>query len=180
LAETKYRSLNHAPSGALDLIEKAKYSRSAYKDLETSYRGEGLEKIADEVYVSGKWREGSESSLTNYLLNRFLYLTVGYGKYLWFALIWSFSFIAIGSFIFLKEGNMLIRPEDKDHFEGMYNPVWYSIALFLPIVSLEDTKIWRPDPKCKWQWRRHYMRLHVIVGYLLIPLGLAAWTGLIK
>jgi hypothetical protein len=62
--------------------------------------------------------------------------------------------------------------------EPKYNPLWYSIALFLPIVELEDVKIWTPNPKCTW--RRLYMRLHVILGYLLIPIGLAAWTGLIK
>lgn len=66
----------------------------------------------------------------------------------------------------------------KNNFDPEYDPLWYSIALFLPIVELEDVKLWTPNPKCKW--RRHYMRLHIILGYLLIPIGLAAWTGLIK
>ena len=70
------------------------------------------------------------------------------------------------------------KAPDKNTMEPKYNPLWYSIALFLPIVELEDVKIWTPNPKCTW--RRLYMRLHVILGYLLIPIGLAAWTGLIK
>jgi hypothetical protein len=31
------------------------------------------------------------------------------------------------------------------------------------------------------RWRsRLYMRVHGILGYLLVPIGIAAWTGIIK
>lgn len=185
LDDAKYHRLNYdPPDKTLDLIEKSEFSHSAFNSLEAFYRAEGLETAANDVYISRKWREGARSGWSQYLLNRFLYFTVGYGKYPWFALIWSLLFIAIGWGVFWSEENMLIpSAEDKADFEGKYNRWWYSTALFLPIVDLGDAKIWTPKPpceKCKWQWRRHYLRLHIIMGYLFIPIGLAAWTGLIK
>lgn len=73
---------------------------------------------------------------------------------------------------------MTQRSEDKARYRGTYNPLWYSVALFLPIVDLGDAKIW--EPKTCRRCARHYMRLHIVLGYLLVPIGLAAWTGLIK
>ena len=81
----------------------------------------------------------------------------------------------------LPSEKLRLREDDgekkKDDEDG-YNPWWYSIGLFLPIVDLEDAKKWTVKPEHKW--RRHYMRVHVILGYLLVPIGLAAWTGLIR
>lgn len=239
LQDAKYRLLNQSPSvhkdNILDLIKKSEYSPSTYNNLVAYYKSVDLEKKADDVYVTGKLREGRSLSWPNYLLNRLLYLTVGYGKYPGRALLWSLLFIVIGCLVFFCEENMILDKKYEDDNKGKvppqnssklkallrklenpvtstiyrilaylktrtaklicslicspdeavnnnidfkYNPLWYSIALFLPIVDLEDVKIWAPNPRCKW--RRHYMRVHIILGYLLIPIGLAAWTGLIK
>ena len=67
---------------------------------------------------------------------------------------------------------------DAAKYKGRYHPVWYSLATFLPIVSLPDASIWEPRQDRKLA--RFYLRLHIIFGYLLIPIGLAAWTGIIK
>lgn len=182
-----YRSINPTSEGyheILNLIEKSEYSPSVYTNLEAYYRREGFEKAADEVYVAGKKKERKVASVPGYLWNWVLCITVEYGKRLELALVWSIVFIVIGAVLFFRKDNMMLqKPEDKAHYDKLkYHPLWYSIALFLPIVELEDVKIWTPRPKQK-VWRigvRHYMRLHVILGFLLIPIGLAAWTGIIK
>jgi len=272
LQDAEYRLLNQTPAvdnkKLLDLIEKSDYSQSTYNNMAAYYKRVGREEAADDVYVLGKLREGSELGWRKYLLNRLLYWTVGYGKYPWRALYWSLGFIVIGCLVFFSKDNMIMdekykkavpertqdpsilkallsmlldpftstiysifvdvktwitkpiqilrnricssdkfvnpKPRTAEFFSVLrnklclpdtmseenkkvsgeiktdfkYDPLWYSIALFLPIVDLEDAKIWTPNPKCKW--RRHYMRVHIILGYLLIPIGLAAWTGLIK
>ena len=86
---------------------------------------------------------------------------------------------SFGAVTFRREiGMETQKPEDGPRYAGRYHPIWYSLARFLPFVSLEDAKIW--TPKVHRRFARLYMRLHIILGYLLIPIGIAAWTGIIK
>jgi hypothetical protein len=170
----------------ISLIDQSDYSPDTYTTLEAYFRRMGFNDVADDTYVAGRERERDEnfrghhiSYLPKYLWSWVLYIVVGYGKHLARALLWSLILIGIGIFIFRKEDYMMIRDEkDIERYKNKYHPVWYSLALFLPIVELEDAKIWAPRMDRKWS--RFYMRLHIILGYLLIPIGLAAWTGLIK
>ena len=59
-----------------------------------------------------------------------------------------------------------------------YNPLWYSLDLFLPFIDLQAAGVWMPRQD-SWL-RRHYARVHTILGWVLIPIGLAAITGIIK
>jgi hypothetical protein len=166
-----------------EIINKSSYSSDTYNNLEAYFRRTGNTDEAEAINIDGKVREGNkywdERSFGRYVWNWFLYITVGYGKRLWQALLWSLLFLLIGYLVFRKEEYMQVQnEEDKDKCKGRYHPLWYSIALFLPIVQLEDAKTW--TPKMNRKKSRFYMRIHIILGYLLIPIGLAAWTGLIK
>jgi uncharacterized protein YjbI with pentapeptide repeats len=173
--------------GLKTLIDRSEYSPDAYTSLEAYFRRMGLDEAADDVYIAGSVRERDENFrkrgftyLPQYLWSSFLYITVGYGKHLTRALLWSVITIVVGWLGFFRKEKymMLQKKEDEARYKGTYSPLWYSIALFLPIVNLEDAQIWAP--KIDRTKSRVYMRLHIILGYLLIPLGLAAWTGLIK
>jgi hypothetical protein len=59
-----------------------------------------------------------------------------------------------------------------------WNRFWYSLGLFLPFVDLQADKVWKP--KADQTFLRNYMRVHILLGWILIPLVLAALTGLIK
>ena len=59
-----------------------------------------------------------------------------------------------------------------------YNPLWYSLDLFLPFIDLQVANVWLP--KQRRHFARHYMRVQTILGWILIPIGLAALTGIIK
>ena len=61
--------------------------------------------------------------------------------------------------------------------EQYYNPFWYSLDLFLPFIDLKMSGVWQPKEARKFV--RHYARIHTIIGYILIPIGLLAVTGLI-
>lgn len=154
----------------------------AYNDLYSFYKQRGESGEAADVYV--EWKRGERRAdwhagrYADYAWSLVQDLTTGYGQRLELALLWSGVFIAIGFFVFRKEEGM--EAKDPDHAKrcsGRYHPGWYSIALFLPVISLEDAEIWRP--KLDRRAARFYMRLHEILGYLLIPIGLAAWTGII-
>lgn len=59
-----------------------------------------------------------------------------------------------------------------------YSAWWYRLDLFMPVVDLQFAQTWIPDPNRKFA--RNYARVHKFLGWILIPIGLAAVTGLIK
>jgi hypothetical protein len=67
---------------------------------------------------------------------------------------------------------------DSTAREPKYQPFWYSLGLFLPVVDLGQTKAWRPDRKRILA--SNYAQVHVLLGWLFIPIALAAVTGLLK
>ncbi len=104
---------------------------------------------------------------------------VGYGKSLQLLLVWSVVLFLPGYIIFRTEDGMKTKkPEDKATYANKYNGFWYALDLFLPIISLSDAKVW--TPKDERRWALHYRRVHILIGNLLIPIGLAAWTGIIQ
>src|SRR3989304_4833784 len=84
--------------------------------------------------------------------------------------------ISRNCFIFWqRDGMEPIRLEDACRH---YNGFWYSLGLFTPFVDLGSVRIWQPK-KERW-FARNYMHAHKILGWLLIPIALAAFTGIIK
>lgn len=165
----------------------SEYSADVYANLEDVFRRHGEITVAKSLYVAGKQRERSYqwqkhrsfmASLSwawDFVQDK----VAGYGRHLERALYCSVVFIIFGCFVFWKERWMETQdPQDAKRYKGRYRPIWYSLALFLPIVELPDSKVWMPQRNRKI--RRFYMRVHVILGYLLIPIGVAAWTGIIK
>ena len=69
----------------------------------------------------------------------------------------------------------LQKPDDA---RRVYSRFWYSLGLFLPIVDLQADKVWKP--KADQTFLRNYVRVHALLGWILIPIVLAALTGLIK
>ena len=170
----------------LDLINRSNYSPANpdnYTNLEAFYLKQGNIEGAKNVHIDWRHRERSALGFRHhplkYVWSIVEWITTGYGQRLEVALLWSVGFIILGIFVFRREEWMETKDQGKaETFKGRYRPLWYSIALFLPIVSLEDKEVW--IPKVDRRKTRFYMRLHIILGYLLIPIGLAAWTGLIK
>jgi hypothetical protein len=104
-----------------------------------------------------------------------LYLLVGYGRRPWEAGIFCAFLIALGCVLFSPKKMELQKPE---HTPRVYSRFWYSLALFVPFVDLQGDKIWKP--KANQTFLRNYMRVHILLGWILVPLVLAAVTGLIK
>lgn len=169
--------------GLLSSIRESGFRPDVYTNLEAYYRRAGYIEIAKRIHIEGKRHERRSMSILKqpleYVWNWVQDVTSGYGQRLSRALIWSACFILVGVFVFRHEEGMETQKEElKERCRGTYRPFWYSLALFLPIVSLEDAKVWAP--KLHRRKARLYMRVHIILGYLLIPIGLAAWTGIIR
>jgi hypothetical protein len=59
-----------------------------------------------------------------------------------------------------------------------FDPFWYSLDLFLPLSTLPDAEIWAPKEGDRF--RSIYSRVHSVLGWILIPIGLAVITGVIS
>jgi len=71
-----------------------------------------------------------------------------------------------------------MEPRNPSEAPRVYSRFWYSFGLFLPFVDLQADRVWKP--KADQTFLRDYMRVQMLLGWILIPIVLAALTGLIK
>lgn len=163
------------------------FSSQSYSQLEDYYRTHGAQEKADAVFIDMKRKErgpftwrGSQSWLSSWLLDRL----VGYGRYPGQALIPSACFVLAGSLVFWL-GQRHMVPKKPNETERKYNelwyaldPFWYSLDLFAPVIDLDAASVWTPTPEWKIGW--YYARFQRIIGWILVPIIVAALTGIIK
>jgi uncharacterized protein YjbI with pentapeptide repeats len=163
----------------LNLVSQATYSADVYSRLEEFFLRQGYRADADEAFIAGKRRERDEyfrsGDWSGWLRSWLLYLLVGYGRQPWRAGLASAVVIALGCVLFSPNKMEPQKPEDTPR---IYSRFWYSLNLFLPVVDLQAGKVWKP--KANQTFLRNYMRVHILLGWILVPLVLAALTGLIK
>jgi uncharacterized protein YjbI with pentapeptide repeats len=163
----------------LKLADQSAYSADVYSHLEEFFLRLGYRADADEAFIAGKCREREEYFRTGHwfrwLGSWTLDLLVGYGRRPWQAGVPCAVLVALGCVLFSPKKMEPQKPEDA---RRVYNRFWYSLDLFLPFVDLRADDVWKP--KTNERFLRHYVRLHVMLGWILIPIVLAALTGLIK
>ncbi|HMB25232.1 MAG TPA: hypothetical protein VKP08_20455, partial [Anaerolineales bacterium] len=160
------------------LVDHSAYTPQAYESLSQFLTDKGHPDWAAEVQLRQKRRERQEV-LTRFsgawFWSWFLDIFAGYGHRPVFAFIWSGLVITIGALVFRRKENML--PVDQADAKVEYNPVWYSFALFLPYIDLGVASKWEPDP-CR-KWARNYKYVHMMLGWILAPIALLTFSGII-
>jgi hypothetical protein len=163
----------------LKVVSKAAYSGDVYSRLEEFFSRQGYRADADEAFIAGKVRERKEYFLSGdwlrWLSSWMLDLLVGYGRQPWRAGIPCAALVALGCVLFSPKK---MEPQQPENTPRVYSRFWYSLGLFLPFVDLQSNKVWKP--KADQTFLRNYMRVHILLGWILVPLVLAAVTGLIK
>ncbi|MDX6527997.1 MAG: hypothetical protein QOH41_287 [Blastocatellia bacterium] len=163
------------------------FDAELYTTVESLFRTHGYPDEADKIFIARKRAERREQcpSLLQkchpgaWAWSMFQDALAGYGKSLQNLLYWSLGFLLIGIFVFRREKGMRLKDEkDAPHYAGRYNAFWYSLDLFLPIIKLGEADVW--TPKDDRRWANLYRKVHIIIGSLFVPIGLAAWTGIIK
>ncbi len=176
---------------ALDLIEKAKYSRSSYRALEECFTRQGYQNRADEVYIAFKRREWRDTLSGLSAVNNWLFdFLVGYGRKPYKIIRPIAFFIFFGMCVFRpsfmqQRGTNLHLVE----FRSSWHSLLYSIDLFIPFADLHIARDWTPRmPKKSDVWYHNilqklvpsWLHIHVLAGYILIPIAFAALTGLLR
>ncbi len=163
----------------LALVDQAAYTADVYANLEAFFVRQGYREDADRAYVASRARERRESM--NWYSFRFYWNRVlqgiGYGRYPERALYACMAVVALGCWLF-KPQRMQRQPTEDGKRAVHYNRFWYSLENFLPLVELKAADAWEPKPTERFL--RHYMRIHTLLGWILIPIGLASVAGVIK
>ena len=162
----------------LGLVNQSAYSPQAYEALSQFLSDKGRSDWASEVELAQSRRERNQILRPfsgAWLWSWFLDIFAGYGKRPVFAFGWSALVIAIGAFVFRRKEDMI--PVEQDDAPAEYNPIWYSFALFLPYVDLGIAGKWEPNLERKWA--RNYKYVHMILGWVLAPIALLTFSGII-
>ncbi len=160
----------------IDEESKNNYNSQSYSQLESYYRIHGLPEEADNVFVQSKRIERRTLSGSAKVSSYFLDGLVGYGRKPQKALAISLMVVFLGTVIFWRRRDMELQ--DSKSCRAIYNPFWYSLDLLTPIIDMDAARVWMPREN--WWFGRNYARLHRILGWILVPIGLAAITGIIK
>lgn len=156
------------------------YNAQFYATLESQFRRHGRMREADDVYIEGKKKERQSLSGLAWAWSCFEDGFIGYGRrfqrmlFVWSPLILLFfGFLPFG-WVSRMETK---KPEDAVRYRNKYSGILYSLDLFIPIVGLGYADVWTP----KTPWRLYFFKpILTISGHLLVPIGLAAWTGIIR
>jgi hypothetical protein len=185
------------PIKLLDLIKfpRSRYSPQPYLELEKFLRSHGDPDEADQVYIEMRRQERGHLFWARWPADWLLDISVGYGKRPWRSGIVALAFVIFGAFVFRRErmqceesvatklgeqkpaaemGGENKSANAKPHTDW-YNRFWFSLDQFSPI-DLGISKKWVAKEPA---WR-NYAQVHRVAGWILIPLILAAITGLLK
>jgi hypothetical protein len=160
----------------LELVKGSVYDANVYANLESFFRRQGYAARANKVFVEHKRIERREHLQdVRWFWSLLLEYLVWYGRKPELALVWSLFIIFLGAPLFRQKG---MEPKNPTATPLHYNALWYSLDLFLPIANLQVANLW--VPKKDRLFARNYVHIHKILGALLVPIGLAAVTGIIK
>jgi hypothetical protein len=169
--------------------DPATFSRDPYLQFERYYN-----RIGDEAHAGKMHRKGrlalrdnakDENGITQWsprrnLLDWMWKWLAGYGVQVWRLLVISAAFLLIGAFVFYLPDNALTAVGDSGGSTS-WQEAWvyrlaYSLDLFLPLVNLHIEENWTPSGP----WLQAYAVGHAMVGWLLVPLMLAALAGIMR
>jgi hypothetical protein len=164
--------------GLLQIIDQSAYSPQAYQTLAEFLANKGHPDWAQEARLAMKRRERNNALApfsAAWLWSWFLEIFAGYGYRPGLAFLWSALVVAGGAWVFRKETDML--PVDQETVKLRYYPVLYSFALFLPYIDLGIAGKWEPNPQHRGA--SLYKHLHQILGWILMPIALLAFGGVL-
>jgi hypothetical protein len=187
-----HKSKQCEPGKLLELLDSPQvlYAPQPYLMLEQYLTTVGQPDDADNAYIHMRKRQrGRRMNLTAKLSDRTLDWVLGYGREPSRALWWALGFVVLGMLIFSprhmipqdqaspESAAKSDKPNPSTKKNASYSRFWYSLDVLAPAIELGADKAWEPDPT--WWLGRNYSYIHRILGWILVPLILAALTGVI-
>lgn len=173
------------------------YDRQAYTMLEEIFRRTGEDQLANKVYFEGR-RERAKKKIQKWNIpalfkDWFLRLLTGYGVRLHRLIVAIALILLIGTFFFQNEGAVEQRQnnqlsqvaEAQSDTDGKLSltwkeAFWISVNHFLP-VKIPAGGEWMPSSKIIWGISsKTFATLLTLTGWILVPVGLAGISGILK
>jgi hypothetical protein len=171
----------------LVFLERAQYYEPAYTFYESSLKSRGRSDKADGVYFAMRDRRRYSEfrdayTLSGKIIAGFNYVIgfghkwlFGYGRAWVYPLMWCVVFVLVGGYIF-RDGERMQRVDETS--SQAFSPIWYSLDIFLPILSLGVGKNWRP--KEEHAILRFYSKFLSLIGLIFVSAMVGALTGTLK
>jgi hypothetical protein len=162
-----------------DFMDHVDYSRDVYESAALHIQHEGRADVARDLRLASARRElgggrKAAGGVLRYVWKAFLYMTIGGGVAPERAFILLFGLLLLGSWLYRDRSRMIWRGRAE---EPHYSSFWYTVDLLLPIMKLEEARDWSPRPTERA--RIYTSRMMRVIGFMMIPLLLAAATGLV-
>jgi hypothetical protein len=190
----------------LDWLKRQPKDRSwplAYEQLIHALRRMGHERDARKVAIAKEkaLRRSGELGPGARAWSLCLGATVGHGYKPWLTVLWMLLLIMVGAEVFYEANRLgVMVPSNKAESEGesshapgglrqapwppVFQPVFYSVDVFLPFVDLHQKSSWGLHEKSSWDWIyvgfESYFLAQQILGWLFTGLLVAGTTGIIK
>jgi hypothetical protein len=155
------------------LLRQSEFASQPYHHVRTILATAGDDLTAARIGYAGRDRELRESIRQGQLLHA-VYLSlskilIGYGYMMWLPLLWMAAIVALGMQVFKRSEESKTEPGCR------FDPLFYSIDLFLPLLQLRR-RHFECDLKSK---ARYYFYFHRVAGWVIgsfIIVGLAGFT----
>jgi|GEM_PF-1750598 len=108
--------------------------------------------------------------------------TIGFGYRSHRTLLWALALVILGAFLFNAgyRSGFLVPPKADAKTVSEFSAIGYSLDSFLPIINLHQEELWVPSGFGGGRWIQYYYWLHICLGWALITLGVAGFTGLVR
>jgi len=161
----------------LELVNSFEFDPQVYFCLEKFYASLGDTALADETFIKRNDRfEDSQPKDLGWLGQTLVGILAGYGRDPKRSLIPCLLVVLVGWVTFADKTKMEVTEEKfKDRRYNVWYAFWYSLDVFAPIIDLEAAKVWSPASGQTLRWL--VFRLERILGWLLVPIAIAAFTG---
>lgn len=158
------------------------FSLQPHRQLADILRKSGYEDNARDVMIDlhKARREQGGFSRSGWIWSWILQGTIGFGYRSHRTLLWALGFVILGAFLFNEgyQAGHLVPP--KPEVKSQFNAIGYSLDSFLPIINLHQEELFVPTGVGNARWIQYYYWLHICLGWALITLGVAGFTGLVR
>src|SRR5215203_514680 len=170
----------------VDVQDLKRFSRDPHLQLERYYKAIGDEAEARKLHYKGHcaFRTSTKNRLgpggwtrKQSAWDLFLNVSVGYGLQAWRLLFPLLFILVVGIMVFSQPEALVTKADDSViKAASMWRGLAYSFDLLIPVLTFPPADQWAPEG----YKREMFAVFEVIVGWLFVPLMIAAWSGIVR
>jgi hypothetical protein len=170
-------------------IDYGRYNPQVFEQLATVYERMGNDAVARRIRIENQRAARASGRLGRAarLSNRLLDWTIRYGWEPWRVVVLGLFVVALGTIIFASLGASSFSSSSTSY--RVFQPLAYSLDVFLPIIDLGQASQWSPRENVEWHpfglktsgfIVQVYLWIHIVLGWVVSSLAVVAFTGLVR